>query len=121
VLISFSGVRSIGTLIPNVVTEELHDDEMAITIHPVETGCQSPSLLRSAGDGRNVLRLVPPIAGGPRVRGKVFDFSDAAGSGCDSFCGRRSAKRSRRAVPSGPVGQATATTSASPLPPGLEQ
>ena len=30
--------RSIGTLIPDVVIEEMHRDELQITIHPVETG-----------------------------------------------------------------------------------
>lgn len=32
------GARSIGTIIPDVVVEELHHDLMMITQHPVETG-----------------------------------------------------------------------------------
>jgi hypothetical protein len=33
-----TGAREIGTLIPNVVIEEIHRDELQITQHPVETG-----------------------------------------------------------------------------------
>lgn len=37
-LISPTGQRSIGTLIPDVAVEEIHHDESEITWHPVETG-----------------------------------------------------------------------------------
>ena len=37
-LISPVGQRSIGTIFPDVAVEEVHRDEMQITIHPVETG-----------------------------------------------------------------------------------
>jgi hypothetical protein len=37
-LITPTGQRSIGTIFPDVAVEEIHRDEMQITVHPVETG-----------------------------------------------------------------------------------
>ena len=38
VALAQSGVRSIGALMPHVVTEESHEDRLQITRHPIETG-----------------------------------------------------------------------------------
>lgn len=43
-----SSGRSIGTIIPNVVIEEIHRDDLIVTDHPVEKGQRSRIMRSSA-------------------------------------------------------------------------